>query len=78
MMGMLHDVHTFVKTYRKVAEIERIGLLIWVWIIFSVITVSKDSRLSKEDIDKYHDVSLSVENQITTLENYVKENIFKQ
>ena len=31
-------------------------------------------RLSKEDIDKYRDVSLSVENQIMALENYVKEN----
>ena len=34
-------------------------------------------RLSKEDIDKYHDVSVSVENQITTLENYVKENNYE-
>lgn len=34
-------------------------------------------RLSKEDIDKYHDVSLSVENQIIALENYVKENNYE-
>jgi DNA invertase Pin-like site-specific DNA recombinase len=33
-------------------------------------------RLSKEDIDKYHDVSLSVENQIMALENYINETIF--
>lgn len=34
-------------------------------------------RLSKEDIDKYRDVSLSVENQIMALENYVKENKYE-
>ena len=34
-------------------------------------------RLSKEDIDKNNDVSLSVSNQIMTLENYVKENNYE-
>ena len=34
-------------------------------------------RLSKEDIDKYQDLSLSVENQIMVLENYVKQNNYE-